>query len=86
MNRWCLTLHNGFENVYHLEGGIIKHANDVKQQGLANKFRGVKFRLDGVWYPIMKLSTLPSVRHPTRECTNCAYGCHLLFNSMRNVK
>src|SRR5688500_9849602 len=40
-------LHNGFSNVYHLEGGIIHYANTVKTKGLANKFRGKNFVFDG---------------------------------------
>ncbi|MEM6804066.1 MAG: rhodanese-related sulfurtransferase, partial [Bacteroidota bacterium] len=38
--------HKGFEKVYQLEGGIIKYAHDVKEQGLENKFRGKNFVFD----------------------------------------
>lgn len=38
--------HNGFQNVYQLEGGIIKYARDVKEKGLSNKFRGKNFVFD----------------------------------------
>jgi UPF0176 protein len=38
--------YKGFENVYHLEGGIIKYAKDVKAKGLENKFRGKNFVFD----------------------------------------
>jgi UPF0176 protein len=35
--------HKGFKNVYQLEGGIIKYANDAKEAGLKNKFLGKNF-------------------------------------------
>jgi UPF0176 protein len=38
--------HRGFDQVYQLEGGIIKYAHDVKTQGLPNKFRGKNFVFD----------------------------------------
>ncbi|HVG41245.1 MAG TPA: rhodanese-related sulfurtransferase, partial [Chitinophagaceae bacterium] len=39
-------LHQGFSNVYHLEGGIIKYASQVKEEGLPNKFMGKNFVFD----------------------------------------
>ncbi|MBD0278018.1 MAG: rhodanese-related sulfurtransferase, partial [Flavisolibacter sp.] len=33
-------LHKGFKNVFHLEGGIIHYANQVKEKGLPSKFHG----------------------------------------------
>ena len=39
-------LHQGFKNVYHLEGGIIHYANTVRENGLVNKFRGKNFVFD----------------------------------------
>jgi UPF0176 protein len=38
--------HNGFTDVYQLEGGIIKYANDVRAQGLEMKFKGKNFVFD----------------------------------------
>jgi UPF0176 protein len=38
--------HQGFQNVYQLEGGIIKYARDVQAKGLPNKFRGKNFVFD----------------------------------------
>jgi UPF0176 protein len=40
-------LHNGFKNVFHLEGGIIQYANKVKEGKLSNKFKGKNFEFDG---------------------------------------
>ncbi|MBC7850846.1 MAG: rhodanese-related sulfurtransferase [Chitinophagaceae bacterium] len=39
-------LHRGFSNVFHLEGGIINYAQQVKEQGLPNKFHGKNFVFD----------------------------------------
>ena len=39
-------LHQGFKNVFHLEGGIINYTNQVKEQGLENKFLGKNFVFD----------------------------------------
>ncbi|MEO5942856.1 MAG: rhodanese-related sulfurtransferase, partial [Ferruginibacter sp.] len=39
-------LHRGFKNVFHLEGGIINYANNVKVQQLPNKFHGKNFVFD----------------------------------------
>jgi UPF0176 protein len=38
--------YKGFEDVYHVEGGIIKYARDVKNQGLENKYIGKNFVFD----------------------------------------
>jgi UPF0176 protein len=76
-------LHNGFENVYHLEGGIIKYANDVKQQGLANKFRGKNFVFDGRLAEQIGDEIIAHCHQCGKAAdthTNCANeGCHLLF-------
>ena len=39
-------LHNGFKNVFHLEGGIIHYANKVREENLSNKFKGKNFVFD----------------------------------------
>ena len=31
-------LHHGFKNVFHLEGGIINYANQIKEEGLESQF------------------------------------------------
>ena len=35
--------HNGFKNVYQLNGGIIEYARQVEAKGLKNKVKGKKF-------------------------------------------
>ena len=38
--------HKGFADVYHIKGGIIDYAHQVKEQGLPNKFHGKNFVFD----------------------------------------
>lgn len=76
-------LHQGFKNVFHLEGGIINYANKVKEQGLANKFRGKNFVFDnrlGERISDEIISTCHQCGEPADSHTNCRNeGCHLLF-------
>jgi UPF0176 protein len=75
--------HKGFENVYQLEGGIIKYAQDVKQNGLENRFIGKNFVFD----ERLGERITPDVIAVCHQCgsacddhTNCINdGCHLLF-------
>jgi UPF0176 protein len=76
-------LHNGFRNVYHLEGGIIQYAHTIKEQQLANKFKGKNFVFDGRLGEAVGVEVI-SVCHqcgePCDSHTNCSNeGCHLLF-------
>jgi UPF0176 protein len=76
-------LHNGFSNVYHLEGGIIEYVHQVKEHGLENKFKGVNFvfdnrlgeRISGEIISHCHQCGEKSAVH--RNCENAA--CHLLF-------
>src|SRR5688500_1414345 len=76
-------LHNGFSNVYHLEGGIIHYANTVKTKGLANKFRGKNFVFDGRLGERISeeiIAVCHQCGRPADTHTNCANtACHLLF-------
>ncbi len=38
--------HKGFEDVYHVEGGVINYDKQVKEQGLESKFKGKNFVFD----------------------------------------
>ena len=79
----AFMLHNGFKNVYHLEGGIINYANKVKEEGLPNKFHGKNFVFDD---RLGERITDEVIAH-CHQCgttadthTNCLNdGCHLLF-------
>ena len=76
-------LHQGFTNVYHLEGGIIHYANTVREQGLENKFRGKNFVFDdrmGERITGEIIATCHQCGRPADTHTNCRNeGCHLLF-------
>ena len=75
--------HRGFKNVYQLDGGIIKYANDCKEQGLENKFLGKNFVFDerrGERISEDIISQCHQCGAPCDTHTNCAFeGCHLLF-------
>jgi len=76
-------LHQGFKNVYHLEGGIIHYANEVKKQGLPNKFHGKNFVFDnrlGERITDEIIAKCHQCGQPADTHVNCANdGCHLLF-------
>lgn len=76
-------LHNGFKNVFHLEGGIINYANKVKEQGLVNKFHGKNFVFDdrlGERISDEIIAQCHQCGQPADTHTNCKNeGCHLLF-------
>jgi UPF0176 protein len=76
-------LHNGFQNVYHLEGGIIQYANKVKKERLPNKFLGKNFVFDGRLGEKIGEEIISHCHQCGAPCdthTNCANeACHLLF-------
>ncbi|MCE3295830.1 MAG: hypothetical protein K0R65_1544 [Crocinitomicaceae bacterium] len=75
--------HRGFKNVHQLEGGIIKYANDCKEQGLENKFIGKNFVFDdrrGERISDDIIAQCHQCGEPFDTHTNCVNdGCHLLF-------
>ena len=75
--------HRGFKNVHQLEGGIIKYANDCKENDLKNKFIGKNFVFDERRAERIS-DDIIAVCHqcgtPADTHTNCANeACHLLF-------
>ena len=76
-------LHKGFKNVFHLEGGIINYAQQIKEQGVESKFIGKNFVFDNR----LGERITPDIIAHCHQCgavcdthTNCANeGCHLLF-------
>lgn len=76
-------LHQGFTNVFHLEGGIIHYANTVKEKGLENKFLGKNFVFDdrlGERIGDEIIACCHQCGRPADTHTNCRNeGCHLLF-------
>lgn len=76
-------LHNGFKNVYHVEGGIIEYARRAKEQGLPVKFKGKNFVFDERMGERISDDVIANCHQCGAECdnhTNCLNdGCHLLF-------
>jgi UPF0176 protein len=76
-------LHRGFQNVFHLEGGIIHYANTIKEKGIENKFLGKNFVFDdrlGERIGEEIIAKCHQCGKPSDTHTNCANdGCHLLF-------
>jgi UPF0176 protein len=75
--------HKGFKNVFQLDGGIIKYAQDVKAEKLENKFIGKNFVFDerlGERISDDIVSNCHQCGQPCDDHTNCKNdGCHLLF-------
>ena len=76
-------LHNGFKNVYHVEGGIIHYAQTAREQGLPLRFKGKNFVFDdrmGERISDDVISECHQCGAPCDTHTNCANeACHLLF-------
>ncbi len=83
-------LHQGFKNVFHLEGGIINYANQIKDAGLPNKFKGKNFVFDnrlGERITEEIIAKCHQCGKPADTHVNCANeGCHLLFIQCENCK
>lgn len=75
--------HKGFENVYHVEGGVIEYARKAKQHELPLKFIGKNFVFDerlGERITADIVSNCHQCGKPCDTHTNCNNdGCHLLF-------
>ena len=75
--------HQGFKNVYQLEGGIINYAKQIKEENLESKFIGKNFVFDhrlGERITDDIVSQCHQCGRPCDNHTNCENeGCHLLF-------
>jgi len=75
--------YKGFKNVFQLEGGIIKYAHDVENQGLENKFIGKNFVFDERLGERISNEVIAKCHQCGSTCdhhVNCANdACHLLF-------
>ena len=75
--------HQGFKNVFQLEGGIINYAKQIEAEGLESKFIGKNFVFDnrlGERITDDIVSQCHQCGKPCDNHTNCANdGCHLLF-------
>ena len=76
-------LHHGFNQVYHLQGGVINYAQQAKAAGLETKFIGKNFVFDdrlGERITEDIIAKCHQCGKPADTHTNCKNdGCHLLF-------
>ncbi len=76
-------LHQGFKNVFHLEGGIINYANKIKEEGLESGFKGKNFVFDERLGEKITEDIIAKCHQCGKPCdthTNCKNdACHLLF-------
>ena len=73
----------GFKEVYQLSGGIVRYAQQVKESGLENKFKGKNFVFDnrlGERISDDVISICHQCGQKSDSHTNCAnLNCNLLF-------
>ena len=76
-------LHKGFKNVFHLEGGIINYAKQIKEAEMPSKFIGKNFVFDDRLGERITDDVIARCHQCGKLCddhTNCKNnGCHLLF-------
>jgi len=82
--------HNGFENVYHVEGGIIEYARQAQKQELPVKFIGKNFVFDERMGERITDDVIAHCHQCDEVCdmhTNCANPlCNMLFIQCENCK
>ncbi|MBT1686418.1 oxygen-dependent tRNA uridine(34) hydroxylase TrhO [Dawidia soli] len=82
--------HIGFKNVFQLNGGIIKYAQEIKEKGLGSKFIGKNFVFDerlGERITNDIIAVCHQCGKPCDDHTNCKNdGCHLLFIQCEDCK
>ena len=75
--------HQGFKNVFQLEGGIINYARQVDSEKLENKFKGKNFVFDHRKSERISADVISNCHQcgePSDTHENCANeACHLLF-------
>ena len=76
-------LHNGFKNVFQLEGGIIEYTRKAREENLPVKFIGKNFVFDGRLGERITDDVIAQCHQcgkPSDDHTNCANeACHMLF-------
>ncbi len=82
--------HHGFQNVHHVEGGIIEYTHQARQKNLPNKFIGKNFVFDRRLGESISGDVIAECHQCGAACdthTNCANdGCHLLFIQCEDCK
>lgn len=83
-------LHNGYKNVFHLEGGIINYINQVNANNLENEFIGKNFVFDERLGERITEDVIANCHVCGKPCdvhVNCANSaCHLLFIQCEDCK
>ncbi|MFZ9661463.1 MAG: rhodanese-related sulfurtransferase [Chitinophagaceae bacterium] len=83
-------LHNGFKNVFHVEGGIINYAREAKELGIENKFIGKNFVFDERLGERISQDIIAKCHQCGKPCddhVNCSNSaCHLLFIQCEECK
>ncbi|PLK58179.1 hypothetical protein CEX73_03135 [Candidatus Palibaumannia cicadellinicola] len=81
-------LHHGFKNIYHIEGGIIRYTNRVRELGLPLKFIGKNFVFDERLGERITSEVIAYCHQCNKSCdhhTNCRnQSCHRLFIQCSN--
>lgn len=81
--------HNGFNKVWHIEGGIIEYARRAREQGLPVRFIGKNFVFDERMGERISDDIIAHCHQCGAPCdshTNCKNdGCHLLLFSVRSA-
>ena len=76
-------LHNGFKNIFQLEGGIIEYTRRAKEQNLPLKFIGKNFVFDGRLGERITEDVIAQCHQcgeASDDHTNCKNeACHMLF-------
>ncbi len=79
----AFLLHKGFHNVFHLEGGIINYAKEIKKHELESQFIGKNFVFDNRLGERITNEVIAKCHQCGKPCdahTNCKNnGCHLLY-------
>ncbi|MFV8351921.1 rhodanese-related sulfurtransferase [Flavobacterium sp. XS2P14] len=82
--------HQGFKNVFQLEGGIINYAKQIKEENLESKFIGKNFVFDHRLGERITDDVVSQCHQCGTACdvhTNCVNeGCHLLFIQCESCK
>jgi len=75
--------HNGFNNVFQLEGGIIEYTRQATRKGIPNKFIGKNFVFDERLGERISNDVIAECHQCGKPCdthVNCANdACHILF-------
>ncbi|MCG8575813.1 MAG: rhodanese-related sulfurtransferase [Flavobacteriales bacterium] len=75
--------HQGFKNVFQLEGGIIEYTRQIKEQNIENKFIGKNFVFDNRMAERISEDVIANCHQCGAPCdnhTNCSnVDCNLLF-------